>query len=72
MANKIILLFSHILTESQISELKNHFNIETITYLPDYLQNIWSNIPPDYIDIDKKLSTFAINVYFYLPLGLFI
>ena len=37
MANKIILLFSHILTESQISELKNHFSIGTITYLPDYL-----------------------------------
>ena len=57
MANKIILLFSHILTESQISELKNHFNIETITYLPDYLQNIWSNIPPDYIDIEKELTS---------------
>ena len=57
MANKIILLFSHILTESQISELKNHFNIETITYLPDYLQNIWSNIPPDYIDIEKEITS---------------
>ncbi len=56
MNNKIILLFSHQLTESQLFELKNNYNIETILYLPNHLQEDWSNIPPDYNDIEKYLK----------------
>ena len=56
MNNKIILLFSHQLTESQLFELKNNYNIETILYLPNHLQEDWSNIPPDYKDIEKHLK----------------
>ena len=55
MSNKIILLFSHELTESQTIELKNKYNIKTVIYLPENLQQQWSNIHPDYIDIEEEL-----------------
>ena len=56
MSNKIILLFSHELTESQTIELKNKYNIQTVIYLPENLQQQWSNIHPDYIDIEEELK----------------
>ena len=56
MSNKIILLFSHELTESQTIELKNKYNIQTVIYLPENLQQQWSNIHPDYVDIEEELK----------------
>ena len=43
----IILLFSHNLTNSQVFELKERFKIQNFIYLPEDLQNLWSNFPPE-------------------------
>lgn len=44
---KLFLLFSHKLTNDQINDAKDRLNIIEYRYLPDNLQNIWSNIPED-------------------------
>lgn len=44
---KIILLFSHKLSDAQKNELSNFWHVESFVYLPDELQKIWSNISPD-------------------------
>ena len=44
---KIFLLFSHKLSEAQIKELKEQFNIHSCVKLPSDLQNLWSNFPPE-------------------------
>lgn len=44
---KIILLFSHKLSDAQKNELSNSWHVESFVYLPDELQKIWSNISPD-------------------------
>lgn len=44
---KLFLLFSHILTKEQKKDAIEKFNICEFIYLPQKLQNIWSNIPPD-------------------------
>ncbi len=46
MKKKIFLLFSHKLTEEQIDELIEKFNINEFIKLPDDLQRLWSNFPP--------------------------
>ncbi len=42
----LFLLFSHRLTEVQKQDAYRSLGISEIKYLPDNLQNIWSNIPP--------------------------
>ena len=44
---KLILLFSHNLTTDQITEINNKLNIEEFISLPDNLQKLWSNFPPE-------------------------
>ncbi|SHF05110.1 MULTISPECIES: CRISPR-associated protein Csx20 [Caloramator] len=44
---KLILLFSHKLTDEQIREAENELKVEEFIYLPQELQYIWSNIPPE-------------------------
>jgi len=43
---KMILLFSHKLSETQILEAKKSLGVDSFIYLPTHLQNIWSNISP--------------------------
>ena len=43
---KMILLFSHKLSEMQILEAKKSLGVDSFIYLPTHLQNIWSNISP--------------------------
>ncbi len=43
---KIIMLFSHTLTEHQINDLKRELNVEKIIMLNKKMQNIWSNVDP--------------------------
>lgn len=38
-------LLNHILTEKQISELKEKFGVKTIVYTPESLSKKWSQIP---------------------------
>ena len=60
MGNKLILLFSHKLTDEQIESSKNELNVKEFIYLPDELQNIWSNIPPKLNSIDEYLTPIKI------------
>ncbi len=43
---KMILLFSHKLSEEQTLEAEKTFGIDIFIYLPSPLQDIWSNISP--------------------------
>ena len=49
---KIILLFSHTLTETQVKELKENWNCDEIIYMPDELKNNWMNVV-DNVDISQ-------------------
>ena len=49
---KIILLFSHTLTEPQVKELKEKWNCDEIIYMPDELKNNWMNVVDD-VDINQ-------------------
>lgn len=56
---KVLLLFSHKLTENQIFELKNNFKVDKVIYLDENMQKIWSNVDVDNdyqlnLDIIKK------------------
>ena len=43
----MILLFSHELTKAQIDDAQLNLNVCNFIYLPQELQTIWSNIPPE-------------------------
>ena len=47
MDKKIFLLFSHELTDGQVNELKEKYYIEKFVNLPEELQKLWSNFPPE-------------------------
>ena len=51
---KMILLFSHKLSKTQIQMAQNEFGIKEFLYLPKDLQNIWSNIDPDIGTLDLE------------------
>jgi hypothetical protein len=53
---KMILLFSHKLTKEQQSDAIATLKVKEFIYLPDNLQSLWSNIPPDIDDLDKFLE----------------
>ncbi|GFR36218.1 CRISPR-associated protein Csx20 [Thermobrachium celere] len=58
---KLILLFSHTLTDEQVREAEDKLNVEEFIYLPQELQHIWSNIPPEGelpLDILDKFKRF--------------
>ena len=42
----MFLLFSHKLTNEQIISAQRDLNCKNLVYLPEELQNLWSNIPP--------------------------
>jgi hypothetical protein len=60
----MFLLFSHKLTQRQIEEAKLRFKIDEFISLPDKLQDIWSNVPPegelndDYL---SEIKSFILN-----------
>jgi hypothetical protein len=43
---KLFLLFSHKLTDKQITDAKESLGVEKFVYLPDDLQVIWSQVSP--------------------------
>jgi len=53
---RLFLIFSHRLTDAQKEDAKSSLGIEEFIYLPDNLQRLWSNIPPDIEDLDSYLS----------------
>lgn len=52
----MFLLFSHKLTKEQEDDAKNSFGIKNFIYLPQDLQELWSNIPPEIEDLDNYLE----------------
>lgn len=46
-ARRVILLFSHQLTEPQRMELRNEWDVYQQVSLPVHLQKLWSDVPPD-------------------------
>jgi len=57
---KIVLLFSHQVTETQKEELHKNWKIDEFVVLPYNLQQIWSNIPADAVSIVTLLEPIKI------------
>lgn len=53
---KMILLFSHDLTEEQRSDAKERLGVEEFVALPEDIQKLWSNIPAVSEDIADYLA----------------
>jgi len=53
---KLILLFSHKLTDLQKIDAKESLDINDFIYLPSNLQKIWSQIPANIYDISPYLN----------------
>ncbi|SFV69037.1 Uncharacterized protein MJ1673 [hydrothermal vent metagenome] len=53
---KMILLFSHKLTEEQIADSKASFGVEEFVVLDTDLQTIWSNIPANLESVVEYLQ----------------
>jgi hypothetical protein len=47
----MFLLFSHELSDDQINDAKEKLGVDEFHYLPERLQDMWSNIPPELDDI---------------------
>jgi hypothetical protein len=56
MSKKMILLFSHKLSDEQIEDAKTNYGVKDFIYLPADLQSIWSNIPPDINSLEDILK----------------
>ena len=52
----ILLLFSHKLTLEQERDLRENWEVKNIFGLPDHLQKLWSNIPPDLTNLSSYLK----------------
>jgi len=53
---KMLLVFSHRLTGLQIQSAKDSLKVEDFMYLPEDLQHLWSNIPPEAEDINNYIK----------------
>ena len=51
------LLFSHTLTEAQKADAERSLGVRRFVPLPDHLQRLWSQIPPELESLDGHLST---------------
>ena len=52
---RLILLFSHQLTQAQESGAKEQFGVEEFLSLDSELQRVWSNVPPSLESLDEYL-----------------
>jgi len=53
---KMILLFSHTLTPEQKEDAEKTLKVDEFISLPDELQNLWSNVPPEIENLDNYLE----------------
>jgi len=53
---KMILLFSHTLTLEQKEDAKTYLKVDEFISLPEELQKLWSNIPPELDNLDEYLK----------------
>jgi len=56
---KMFLLFSHKLTDEQIKDAKSNLGIDEFVYLPEELQDKFSNVPPEIDDIKEYSKDFV-------------
>jgi len=56
MKKQMILLFSHQLSDPQKADATNTWGVEEFVYLPQKLQQIWSNISPDLDSLKEVLE----------------
>jgi len=54
---KMILLFSHKLTQEQKDEAIHRLNVKEFVSLPKNLQAIWSNISPDIVSLKEPIKS---------------
>lgn len=55
-SKKMLLIFSHKLTDRQIKDAKENLNIEEFIYLPPELQKMWSSISPEIENLSPILE----------------
>ena len=55
---KMFLLFSHKLTDEQIKDAKQNLGVDEFVYLPQDLQEKFSNVPPEIDDIKAYSKIF--------------
>ncbi len=55
---KMLLVFSHELTQEQIEDAKVALNINEFVPMPSDMQKLWQNIPPSEISIIKYIEPF--------------
>ena len=53
---QLFLYFSHKLTPEQELDAKNSLGIEKFVALPDDLQKLWSNVPPELSNLNEYLT----------------
>ena len=56
---KAFILLSHKLLDSQIRELEEKWHVKKIISLPEELQKIWSNVPPELGEINTLAKEFS-------------
>lgn len=70
---KMFLLFNHKLTQEQIQDAIESLNVNNFLYLPENLQQIWSNVTPetDFEEIKKFIKENTSNNDYILIQGEF-
>lgn len=53
---RLFLIFSHTLTPEQIEDAQNNWGVEHFIALPEALQGLWSNVPPDLASLKTYLQ----------------
>ncbi|GAB4494436.1 MAG: CRISPR-associated protein Csx20 [Raineya sp.] len=53
---RLFLIFSHTLTPKQIEDAQNNWGIKQFIPLPEALQELWSNIPPELASLKSYLQ----------------
>jgi hypothetical protein len=52
----LYLIFNHSITENQKKDALNNLKVERIETLPTFLQDIWSQVPPDLTSLSAYLE----------------
>lgn len=58
MSKKMLLIFSHKLTQAQIEDAKSTLGVDEFLELPQNLKNIWGSIDPYVDDLSDVLNDF--------------
>ena len=53
---KMLLFFSHKLTSTQIEDAKRSWGVEEFVYLPQELQHLFSNVPPELESLSEYVT----------------